>query len=98
MATPIWSPVAEDDLRELAYYIGVEQQSPQGEQNLVDAIREKCELIAGERRPDLGRGLRIVPAGTRANPRNFVIVYRLTESRIDVVRVLRASRDYPSLF
>jgi len=52
MATPIWSPVAEDDLRELAYYIGVEQQSPQGAQNLIDGIREKCELVASN--PEIG--------------------------------------------
>ena len=103
MARLIWSPAAENDLRELAHYIGVQRQSPQGARNLVDGIREKCELVSehpetGERRPDLGEDLRIVPAGTRANPRNFVVIYRPIDGGIEVVRVFRASQDYPNLF
>lgn len=95
--------MAEDDLRDLAEYVGTELQSLQGAKKLIEGIRAKCELVAsnpnmGERRPELGEHIRTVLAGTHANPRNFVVVYRPISDGIEVVRIFRTSRDYPRLF
>ncbi len=46
MPRVIWDPDAEDDLRTIAYSIGVEGQSPRGARNVIRDIREKCALHA----------------------------------------------------
>ncbi len=103
MARLIWSPDSENDLRCLGHFIGVERQSPQAARRLLDAIHEKCKFYAenpelGEKRLDLGPDLRVFGCGTPSNPRNFIAIYRAVAGGIEIVRVFRASQDYPSLF
>ena len=62
-----------------------------------DTIEEKCRLLGaspemGRGRPELAPDLRSFPVG------NYVIFYRPVRGGVEVVRVLRAARDIPSLF
>jgi plasmid stabilization system protein ParE len=41
MARVVWDSDAEKQLRRIAYYVGVERQSPQGACRVIDSIREK---------------------------------------------------------
>ena len=45
----------------------------------------------GQRRPDLGEGIRIFAFG------NYVVIYRTLDDGLDVLRVLRGHRDDPAL-
>jgi toxin ParE1/3/4 len=61
------------------------------------AVEEKCRLIAvtphiGRARDDLTPELRSFAVG------NYVILYRVREDGIEVVRVLHAARDIPEFF
>ncbi len=92
-----WDPDAEEDLRTIAYYIGVERQSPRGARSVVDSVREKCGLYAqqpemGQLRLDLHPEIRIFGVG------NYVVLYFATEDGIYVARVFEGHRDYPALF
>ena len=103
MPRVVRSTAALRDLAEIAHYIGVQQQSSESARRLIQAVEEKCRLYAahpelGERRPDLGENLRLFLCGTPSQPRNFVVIYRPIEDGIEVVRIFRGSRDYPSLF
>ncbi|MCH8044662.1 MAG: type II toxin-antitoxin system RelE/ParE family toxin [Planctomycetes bacterium] len=103
MPRVVWDQDAEQDLRDIAHYIGVECQSPQGARNLLRAIREKCELYAaqpelGTACPDLAPDLRIFSCGTQSNPRRYVVLYLPAGDGIQVVRVFEGHRDYPALF
>ena len=100
MPTVKWSPTAQADLEELAFYIGVQRRSPKGAASLVDTIRQQVELYAqqplmGQERPELGPGLRSFAAGPQ---RNHVVIYKPSSDGIFVVRVFEGHRHYPSLF
>ena len=97
MSRVVWDPEAEEDLRTIAEYIGVERRSPQAARRLVDLVREKCDLHAtqpqmGQERTDLEAGIRTFSVG------NYVVLYFATENGIYLVRVFDARRDYPALF
>ena len=97
MPRVIWDPDAEDDLRTIAYSIGVEGQSPRGARNVIRDIREKCALYAtqplsGRARPELDPDLRSFVV------RDFVALYFPMDDGIYVARVFRGSQDYPRLF
>ena len=97
MARVIWDPDAEEDLRRIAYYVGVERQSPQGACRVIDSVRENCDLYAtqpkmGQQRPDLEPGIRVFSVG------NYVVLYFPVEDGIHVIRVCEGHRDYPTLF
>jgi toxin ParE1/3/4 len=64
---------------------------------LIDAIIERFPRLAstpgmGIAREDFAPGLRSFPVG------DYLIFYRRTTSRIDIVRVLHGSRDLPRSF
>ena len=63
----------------------------------VERIEDKCQRIGGAPkgnplRPDLGPGLRLAPF-----ERSAVVVYRLTDVTVEIVRVFYGGRDYKSL-
>ncbi|WP_295390523.1 type II toxin-antitoxin system RelE/ParE family toxin [uncultured Thiodictyon sp.] len=88
-------PEAENDLVELWWLIA--QDSPQNADRFLDRIEEKCIALAdfpnmGVSRNDLQPGLRSHPVG------NYLIFYFPRDDGIDIVRVLRGSRDFDKLF
>jgi toxin ParE1/3/4 len=92
----ILSPAADADIDALAEYIATTQSLAAAER-FIDAIYEKCALLArhpdvGRLRPDLAPRLRSFSAGP------FVVLYRHARRSIQIVRVVRGTRDIPALF
>lgn len=90
--------IADDDIADIARYIGVEKQSPIAACRFIDDLYVKFDQYAhqpemGEPREDLEAGLR---SFTFKN--HYVVIYRPLENGIDVLRVLHGARDYPGFF
>lgn len=92
------STQAESDLDDIWYYVAKASGSPDIADRLVDAIAERFFLLArypnmGRRRDsDLRPGLRSFPVG------EYIIVYRVEDDGVLILRVLRGSRDIEGLF
>ncbi len=85
------------DLDAIFDHIGRTLKSPQAADRTVDRVLEACETHAsqprmGQARPELGRDLRTFPVGS------YVVIYRLVEDGIRVLRIFLGRRNYPSLF
>lgn len=94
MSKLIISPSARQDLSDIFDYIA--RDKPLAAANWIDAIEEKCELIAsvqelGEHRPEYGTDIRSSVAG------RYVIFYRPINDGIEVVRVIAGDRDIRTL-
>ena len=79
----VWDYIADDSLDRADEFL--------------DLIEEKLQKLArnpglGRRREELLPGLQSFPIG------NYVVFYRAIEDGIDVIRVLRGSRDTEGIF
>jgi toxin ParE1/3/4 len=86
-----WLPTAADDLAEIITYIS--ERSPQAARNLRQSI--ECAVLPASEHPYLFRRGRV--PGTReivAHP-NYVVVYQVTDTAIEVVSVVHAREEYP---
>ena len=86
-----WRPTATEDLADIIAYIA--ERSPQAARNIKQRI-ESAVLPVAEH-PYLYRPGRV--PGTReivAHP-NYVVVYKVTDSAIEVVNVVHARTEYP---
>ncbi len=97
MATVLRTDAAENDLREIAYYIVVRDRRPVTADKVVDDILRKCKLYAetpemGTRADDLGSGYRLFAH------KRWVIIYRSIVDGIVILRIVDGARDYSSLF
>ncbi len=95
MSRVILAPEADHDLWEIARYIA--RRNLRAAFRFIDMIYEEGELLAthpdiGRARSELAPGLRSFPVGA------FVLFYRATPAGVQVARILRGSRDIPSLF
>lgn len=95
MSVVLRSSLAERDLDEVWRYIA--KDSPAAADRMVDAIIEKCQLMAtqpelGQSRPELAPRLRSFLVG------NYVVVYWPMPDGIEIARVIHAARDIQSLF
>lgn len=95
MAIVLKRPLAELDLLEIWDYIA--DDSLDLADDFLDRIEEKLQALArnpgmGRRREELLPGLQSFPIG------NYVVFYREIEDGIDVIRVLRGSRDIEGIF
>jgi len=81
---------AEDDLIDIWLYVAA--RNPQAADRLLDRFEARWRLLAtqprsGAPRDDLGNGLRTVSVG------EYLSIYRLEGSSIEIVRVLHGRRD-----
>lgn len=81
---------AEDDLIDIWLYVAA--RNPQAADRLLDRFEARWRLLAtqprsGAPRDDLGSGLRTVSVG------EYLSIYRLEGSSIEIVRVLHGRRD-----
>ncbi len=91
MLTITWLSTAKSDLAEIITYIA--ERSPQAARNIRWRI-ESAVLPVAEH-PYLYKPGRI--SGTReivAHP-NYIIVYKVTDSAIEVMNVVHARQEYP---
>jgi toxin ParE1/3/4 len=92
------SPQADSDLNSIWYYVASESGSVEIADRLIDSITERFFLLAnypnvGRRRDDdLRPGLRSFPVAA------YVIIYRLQDENVLILRVLRGSRNIEALF
>ena len=97
MARAEWTPTAEDELTEIAYWIAVEDERPATARKIVEEIQHKADVYSatpgiGQRHSDLTEGWFYF------RHKRWIVVYRPREYGIDVLRVVDAARDFPRLF
>jgi len=91
------TPQADSDLDEIWYYVAVNSGSVEIADRLIDSITERFHLLAthpniGRRRDDdLRAGLRTFLVG------EYVIIYRIEDEDVLILRVLRGSRNIAAL-
>jgi len=88
-----FSPVAKDDLLEIALYIA--QDNPVRALSFVDELEAQCLRLGqavgiGAPRPELGEGVRMLPHG------RYLIFYREHASMLRIERVMHGARDIGS--
>jgi toxin ParE1/3/4 len=94
----IRSPQADSDLDDIWLYVAQRSGSVEVADRLIDSMTDRFTLLG--RYPHLGRardhdlrpGLRSFPAG------EYVILYRIRDDDVVILRVLRGSRDLETLF
>jgi toxin ParE1/3/4 len=92
------TPEADSDLDEIWYYIATKSDSLETADRLINSITDRFFLLANH--PNIGRardedlrpGLRSFPVG------RYVIIYRIHEGDVLILRVLNGSRDIGALF
>ena len=94
--TLVWSPDAQQDLRDIRAYIS--QDNPSSAKvvvaRIVTLVREQQSA-----NPEIGRIGRV--SGTRElvmSNTPFVVPYRIRDDRIDILRVDHAARMWPEHF
>jgi len=92
---PRLSRPAQTDLTEIWLYIAEEE--PRAADRLIDRIWSQCQRLAalprlGRLRPDLAPEIRVFPVG------RYLILYRETESGIEVARIRAGEMDLTRLF
>jgi toxin ParE1/3/4 len=97
MARVLFDRDAEDDLRPIVRFIGVEQSLPETARIVAGKIERECQRVAkspliGQLRDAILPGMRIFSI------RPYVVFYFPLDDGIRVLRVIHAARDYPALF
>jgi len=91
------TPQADLDLDEIWHYVATRSGSVEVADRLVDSITDRFLLLA--RHPNIGRsrdedlrpGLRSLPVG------DYVIIYRVKDEDVLILRVLHGSRNLRAL-
>jgi toxin ParE1/3/4 len=94
----IRTPQADSDLDDIWFYIAAKSDSPDIADRFIDSIIDRFFLLASH--PNIGRardedlrpGLRSFPVG------DYVIIYRIQNEDVQILRVLRGSRNIAALF
>jgi plasmid stabilization system protein ParE len=98
MPVAIRTQIADEDLRNIAYQIGVESARPSTADRTVDELVDCCDQLAkltaisqmGTAAPELGRGVRLF------SHRRWVIIFRYIDDGVLVLRIVDGSQDYLS--
>ena len=92
------TPEADEDIREIAFRIGVEDGRPATAERIIDSLLDCCERLAalsavsklGTSLPQLSRGVRAF------SHKRWVILFRYVDDGIIVLRIADGSQDYLS--
>ncbi len=81
---------AEEDLIEVWMHIA--RDDPRAADRVLDALERRTMLLArhpeiGRERPDIALGVRYLASG------NYLILYRIGEDRVEIVRYVHGRRD-----
>lgn len=84
------TPLAAKDLEEIWFFVA--QDDPAAADRLLDTFDERIGLLAdnphmGPTRPDIAKDLRHHPVG------NYLLLYRIIDGGIELVRVVHGARD-----
>ena len=91
------APLAQQDLKSIWIYIGVENYNPTAANTLLQKFHDRFDLLAanplmGELREDLRPDIRVFAAD------NYVIFYYPITDGIEVVGVIHGARHIESMF
>ena len=97
MARAEWTPTAEDELTQIAYWIAVKDSRPLTARKLVEEIQQSAEFYAatphiGQRHPDFPEGWLYF------RHKRWIVLYLAQDYGIDVLRVVDGARGFPRLF
>jgi plasmid stabilization system protein ParE len=89
------SEAADNDLREIAYQIGVESMRPSVADRVIDELLDACDELArmadfarlGTAVPDLGPGIRLY------SHRRWVVIFRYVDGGVLILRIADGSQD-----
>ena len=91
----IMSEQATHDLEDIWLYIS--NDSPQSADKFLDSVLEQCQLFCSS--PEMGRTREDLLPGIRSfSIKRYVLFYRVTPRRVEIVRILSGYRDLESLF
>jgi toxin ParE1/3/4 len=90
MMQVVRSPRAEEDLQEIWLYIATDNVD--AADRVLDDLASKLSNLAehpqiGAPRPDIAQDLRLLPIG------NYLVLYRIRDNTVDVVRIVRGGRN-----
>lgn len=86
---------AKDDLVEIWLYIAAD--SPFAADKFIDHVHEQCGKLCSS--PEVGRKRDELIPGIRSFPvKRYLVFYRVTDSTIDIARILSGYRDLETLF
>ncbi|KAF3887824.1 MULTISPECIES: type II toxin-antitoxin system RelE/ParE family toxin [Nostocales] len=95
MKQHIISPAANQDLEEIIDYF-TSRNIDTGE-HFIDEFNKKCKNLANF--PNMGRSYANIKDYLRGVPLNgYIILYRVTDNGIEILRVVSGYRDLESLF
>ncbi|SHI18595.1 type II toxin-antitoxin system RelE/ParE family toxin [Pollutimonas bauzanensis] len=86
-----WLSTATDDLAEIITYIA--ERSPKAARNLKERIQDSVLPVADH--PYLYKQGRVPGTREIVTHPNYIIIYRITHTDIEVINVLHARREYP---
>lgn len=94
MAEYTLTPLAEADLEDIWDYIA--KDSPDDASGFVNSLIDKFPLLASY--PKMGRSRQYLRRDVRAFPvKKYIIFYRPIEDGVQVVRILRGSRNLEAI-
>lgn len=90
-----YQPAAESDLDDI--WLTIALNNPVAADRVIDAIHDRAKLLSdfpelGPERPDIAPDLRVLVEGS------YLILYRFTETSVEIVRVVHGARDMTALF
>lgn len=86
---------ARKDLNEIWLYIAEDDEV--GADRFIQALVSRFPLLASH--PEMGRERKELSGDLRSHAfGNYIIFYRLTQSGIEIARVLHGARDLPPMF
>ncbi|MBD2458619.1 type II toxin-antitoxin system RelE/ParE family toxin [Nostoc sp. FACHB-87] len=95
MKQHIISPAASFDLAEIIDYFTV--RNIEAGERFIDEFEKKCKYLANF--PNMGRSYANIKHDLRGVPLNgYIILYRIIDSGIEIVRVVSGYRNLESLF
>ncbi len=90
MAKLSYSPIAREDIKDLAAYIA--RDKPMAARKWAQRVRRKCRLIA--RNNELGDAHEELGVGIRSTyPGDYIIFFRAGSKVVEILRVIRGDRD-----
>lgn len=90
-----FTATAENDLDDIWLHIALD--SPAAADRTIDAVKKRIEQLAsfpesGQARPDIASDARSLNTG------NYLILYRIIDVSVEIVRVAHGARDLTELF
>ncbi|MBN9071231.1 MAG: type II toxin-antitoxin system RelE/ParE family toxin [Rhizobiales bacterium] len=91
----VFTPAAEADLDDI--WLNVALESPRAADKLIDDIRDRTSPLfdfpeLGSARPEIAAEMRVLTEGA------YLILYRIVEDGVEIVRVIHGARDLTALF